>query len=88
MSIEDVALARIVRSRLRWWRLTNICRRAGHFWKELEPGALKCRVCRSMLFDGWDAGEAMFRYLGGHTSTCSYWASNPPRCSCGGANRP
>lgn len=82
---DDADLAKTVRERLRWWKITNLCSRfLGHVWKELEPGAFECRVCHSLLFSGDDAdGEAIYRVLGGHTSTCSWWASNPPNCTCG-----
>lgn len=84
---DDASLVKVVRSRMRWWKLTNLCRRMGHFWREMdEPGVLKCRLCRSILFTTSASTEAFYTVLGGHSSTCSYYVSTSKAnavCSCG-----
>lgn len=40
----------VVRDRLRWWRLPNLCDRVGHFWREVEPDVDRCRLCKTLVF--------------------------------------
>lgn len=84
--VEERDLYRTIRSRLRWWKIPNLCSRMGHFWREVaaEPGVMRCCLCRSILFTERSSDESLFRVLGGHKSTCAYWSSNPPNCTCGG----
>jgi hypothetical protein len=84
---EDAYDVKVVKARMRWWKLPNLCRRMGHFWREMdEPGAFKCLICRSILFSEKAGPEALYHVLGGHSSTCSYWVSTMTAntvCSCG-----